>query len=98
MLPVETNGNGGSSYGDGAYVMHNCHRREFGAEDKLEDVHSNEDLVEDEEDCTLCQCVVHAKVPSFTYCHPALRSWIRRSGPVAWLSLQQWQRTDMQHR
>jgi hypothetical protein len=50
MLPIKTYRNRSCSDGNRTNVMHHCHRRKLSAEDELEDVHGNKNLVENEQD------------------------------------------------
>ena len=55
MLPIKTYGDRALGYHNSSNVVGNGDRRKLGSKDKLEDVHRNEELIPDEEECNLVE-------------------------------------------
>ena len=79
--PVETYGDRTLRYDDGADVMRNSDRGEFRTKEKLEDVHGDEKLVQDDKNCSLVSVTENGRLGNLegaTDRHPESQSWIWR--------------------
>jgi hypothetical protein len=62
VLPVEAYGDGALGYDDSANVVSHGDGRKLRAKEKLENVHGDEELIDDDEDCDLVKSLQHDHV------------------------------------